>query len=51
MKLLVLCQDPDGPVVRHRIRAIEPHLHSVGFDAIEIDQAVPSSVDRATCFF
>ena len=36
MKLLVLCQNPDGPVVRHRVRAILPHLEGADFDEVRI---------------
>jgi glycosyltransferase involved in cell wall biosynthesis len=34
VKLAVLCDDPAGPVVRHRVRAIEPELRASGFDEI-----------------
>ena len=44
MKLAVLCDDPHGPVVRHRIRAVEPELRASGFDSIDY-HAIP---DRLT---
>jgi glycosyltransferase involved in cell wall biosynthesis len=34
VKLAVLCDDPAGPVVRHRVRALEPHLRAAGFDDV-----------------
>jgi glycosyltransferase involved in cell wall biosynthesis len=43
VRLLVLCQDPEGPVVRHRVRAILPQLDAAGFDDIRIE-GIPSGV-------
>lgn len=40
MRLAVLAADPDGPVVRHRVRALQPQLRSAGFDDVEI-HAIP----------
>ncbi len=37
MRLLVLCQDPDGPVVRHRVRALLPHVTDAGFREVTIE--------------
>lgn len=34
MRLAVLCDDPAGPVVRHRVRAVEPELRAAGFGEI-----------------
>jgi glycosyltransferase involved in cell wall biosynthesis len=44
VRLLVLCQDPDGPVVRHRIRAILPSLEDAGFGGGIRIEAVPKQV-------
>ena len=46
MRLLVLCQDPDGPVVRHRIRAIVPHLEDAGFHDVRIVRVPKQIVAR-----
>lgn len=34
MRLAVLADDPDGPVVRHRVRALLPWLRDAGFDEV-----------------
>jgi glycosyltransferase involved in cell wall biosynthesis len=50
MMLAVLCDDPDGAVVRHRVRAVEPHLRAAGFDEIRY-HAIPKRVaDRIVLF-
>jgi glycosyltransferase involved in cell wall biosynthesis len=36
----VLCDDPGGPVERHRVRALAAHLKAAGFDAID-EHAIP----------
>jgi len=43
VKLLVLCQDPEGPVVRHRVRALLPHLAAEGFGDVRIE-GVPKAL-------
>jgi len=40
VKLAVLCDDPDGPVLRHRVRAVASDLAAAGFDAVEY-HAIP----------
>lgn len=50
MKLVVLSADPQGPVVRHRVRAVEGHLRAAGFDRIDV-AAIPKRVrDRFALF-
>jgi glycosyltransferase involved in cell wall biosynthesis len=34
VRLAVLCDDLAGPVVRHRVRALEPELRAAGFDDV-----------------
>jgi glycosyltransferase involved in cell wall biosynthesis len=50
MRLLVLCQDPDGPVVRHRVRAILSHLVAEGFDDVAIE-AIPRRLSARISLF
>ena len=45
MKLLALCQDPQGPVVRHRVRAVVPYLREAGFADVEV-RAIPDAWAR-----
>ncbi len=49
MRLAVLTQDPAGPVTRHRVRALEPHLRAAGFD-VDV-HAIPKRIhDRMVLF-
>jgi glycosyltransferase involved in cell wall biosynthesis len=50
MRLVVLCDDPAGPVVRHRVRAIEPDLRAAGFDEIAY-AAIPDHVVARLALF
>jgi hypothetical protein len=45
VKLAVLAESLDGPVVRHRVRALEPHLRAAGFEGIAY-VAVPKGLRR-----
>ncbi len=50
MKLVVLCDDPDGPVARHRVRALEPELRAAGLDEISY-AAVPDRLAARIALF
>ncbi len=50
MRLLVLCQDPAGPVVRHRVRAVLPHLAEAGFDDVDV-RAIPKRLRERLALF
>lgn len=50
MRLAVLAESLDGPVVRHRVRAIEPCLRAAGFDEIVL-LAIPKGLGRRAAAF
>jgi len=50
VKLVVLCDDPAGPVARHRVRAVENDLRAAGFDEIAYT-AIPDRVTARLALF
>ena len=46
----MLCDDPDGPVVRHRIRAVEGDLRAAGFGEIAIHE-IPKRLTARIALF
>jgi len=50
MRLVVLAADPDGPVVRHRVRAALPALRAAGFDSLRVE-AIPRRLHERFSLF
>lgn len=50
LRLAVLAESSDGPVVRHRVRAVEAHLRAAGFGTIDV-AAVPKGFTRRAARF
>ena len=50
MRLAVLAESIEGPVVRHRVRAVEPWLRAAGFGDVDY-VAVPKGIVRRTAAF
>jgi glycosyltransferase involved in cell wall biosynthesis len=50
VKLLVLCDDADGPVVRHRFRTAEPTLRAIDLDDIRYVEIPKRLVARIALF-
>ncbi len=46
----MLCQDPDGPVARHRVRALTGHLCAAGFDDVTFHPIPKRLHQRGTLF-
>ncbi len=46
----MLCTDPDGPVVRHRVRALLPHYAAAGFEEVVI-HALPKRLHARFALF
>ena len=50
MRLAVLAQEPDGPVVRHRVLALAPWLREAGFGTIDV-HAIPKRLHQRVALF
>ena len=46
----MLCDDANGPVVRHRVRALAPHLTAAGFDDVALREIPDRVVARLALF-
>lgn len=46
----MLCDDANGPVARHRVRALAPHLAAAGFDDVAVREIPDRVVARLALF-